>query len=201
VRALTWLRDYYQRFSPSLAELNSGLPSGRNRFTAGREAMRFSVTGELFDYLTAAPDVSIGLGKMPYDPASGVTDPAWVGGHTLAIPKAAKNPDAGWEFLRFVTADPEGSTAWAQGSGWFPGYLRSPVFREKFARDPYLGPYMQILLGATNQRPVMPVQKRYWEELDSALNDVFALAIQPLEALQRVSQRVQDELATVMSGE
>jgi hypothetical protein len=105
------------------------------------------------------------------------------------------------EFLRFVTADPEGSTAWAQGSGWFPGYLRSSVFREKFSHDPYLSIYMQILMGATNQRPVMPVQKKYWEELDLALNDVFGGKIQPLEALQRVSLRVQDEQDTLIKGQ
>lgn len=199
VKALEWLRDYHSRYARDLGALDSGLPSGRNRFTAGREAMRFSVTGELFDYLRAIPDISIGVGKMPYLPESDVTDPAWVGGHCVTIPTGVRDPHAAWDFLRFISADPDGTAAFAEGSGWFPGYLRTPIFRDKFAKDPYLNGYMEILLGATNQRPVIPVQNEYWNQLAVALQAVFSGTNQPQTALETVSLRVADELGRVLS--
>ncbi len=199
VEALEWLRDYHTCYSSELGTLNAGLPSGRNRFTAGREAMRFFTTGDLFNFLRVAPDVSVGVGKMPYRPESGVTDPAWVGGWCVAMPAGADNPDAAWEFLRFISADPEGTAAYATASGWFPGFLRTPVFRDVFSKDPILNGYMEVLLSATNQRPVMPVQTEYWHQLTIALQDVFAGRNQPLTALETASQRVTDALAQALS--
>lgn len=58
--------------------------------------------------------------------------------------------------------------------------------------------YMRILLSARNQRPVIPVQQTYWDELEKALPQVFAGKIQPREALEYVSERVDAELAKAL---
>lgn len=199
VKALTWLRDYHQRYNADAGGLNSGLPTGRNRFTAGREAMRFAVTANVFNFLQVAPEIDIGIGKMPYDEAASNKNPAWVGGWTIAIANGSKHPDAAWKFMHYVTATAEGTSAFASASGWFPAYLKSPAFLERFAKDKYLSVYMNILLEASHQRPVIPVQQVYWDELDKAVVEVLNHRIQPAPALQFVSQRVDDELAKLLA--
>lgn len=204
VKALEWLRGYYQRYYSDLRAMNTGMAVGITLgpkwFSARKVAMRYSVTGELFDFLKNDPSLSIGIGKMPYLPESGNKNPAWTGGWCVAIPQGAKNADAAWQFLRYITTDRKGVTVFAETSGWFPGYLRTPVFSEKFAKDPWLSHYMNILLEASNQRPAIPVQRTYWAELTQAVQDVFAGKNQPQAALQVVSERVAADLAKAMAA-
>lgn len=198
--ALEWLRDYHRRFLSTAAALGQGLPSGRNRFSAGREAMVFATTGAVQNYVRVAPDLNLGLGKVPYDEANSNHNPTWVGGFTLALASGSKHPKEAWQFLHFLTADPEGTAVFGEASGSFPGYLRTPVFRQVFAKDRFLSVYMDIVLNATKQRPVIPVQKSYFAQLTQALADVFAGKSQPRDALRMASARVQDELTQVLSA-
>lgn len=200
VNALTYLRDYYQRYSGSLAPLNQGLPAGRNRFTASREAMRFSVTGDLFDYLTRFPDLDIGIGKMFYHPEGGVENPAWLGGWALSIPKGAKHLDAAWKLVHYLTADPEGTSLFGEASGWMPYYLRSPVFRTYFAKNAYWRVYLDIATTAAHYRPAMPVSDAYARELEGALQAVLPGRLQPRDGLEQATRRVQIELDRVLAG-
>lgn len=199
IKALTYLRGYFDQYNGLVAPLSQGLPSNYDRFMNRREAMVFSHTGRARNVVTYAPDLDFGIGPLPYDPEGGDRNPTWVGGWTVAIPTGAKNPDAAWAFLRYITASPEGTKTFAEGSGWFPAFLRSPAF-QTFQKDRVMRPFVDILLKAAHQRPVIPVQQTYWDELNIALTDTFAHRIQPAEALARVSERVQAELAKVMAG-
>ncbi|HEX6972400.1 MAG TPA: ABC transporter substrate-binding protein [Limnochordia bacterium] len=196
--ALSWLKRYYDEYQPMLGQLNGRVGPGRDRFMSGLEAMVFSHTGRARNIAQVAPDTPFGIAPMPYDPSAADGPQAWVGGWTLAIPRGAKNPDLGWEFIRFITADPVGTERFAVVSGWFTGYLRSPAY-EVFREDPILAPFMQIVIAARHQRPVIPVQERYWTELEQAVNRVFVENALPREVLQHVSEVVQDELERALS--
>ncbi len=198
VAAVTYLRDYYQRYAGAVNALSQGLPSGRNRFTAGRDAMRFNVTGELFQWKKTFPDLDIGVGKMFYHPESGVENPAWLGGWSLAIPRGVKNKEAAWKLVHYLTADPEGTARFGEASGWMPFYVKSPVFRTYFARDPVWRVYLEIATTAANYRPPIPVAQAYATELDQALRAVFAGQLQPRDALQQAGRKVQLELERVL---
>lgn len=200
VEALTYLRSFYERYNPELPILSEGLPPNRGRFAAGRDAMRFSVTGELFEYLERFPDLDIGIGKMFYQPESGVHNPAWLGGWSLGMPPGVRDPQVAWELMSYLTADREGTACFAEASGWMPFYVKSPVYQSKFARDPYWRVYMDIALTAESYRPAMPVIESYYNELDKAFPLMMSGEMQPRDALQQVSERVQLELDKVLQG-
>ncbi len=197
VAALTWLKAQYDQYNPGLARLNSKVGPGRDRFMSGLEAMVFSHTGRARNIARVAPDIHFRLAPMPYDAGAAKGPQAWVGGWTLAIPQGARNPELGWEFIRFITADPRGTTRFATVSGWFTGYLKSPAYAE-FRKDRILAPFLEIVTMAQHQRPVIPVQERYWNELDQAVNAVLTRNAPPRETLQHVSQVVQSELDRVL---
>lgn len=197
VRALDWLRRYYEQYVGGVGELSRRVAQG-DRFTNGFEAMVFSHTGRVKSVKDTVPDLRFGIAAMPYDPAEGSPNPTWVGGWTLAIPAGAANPDLAWEFIKYVTATPEGTEAFAITSGWFPSYIPSPAF-QIFLDDPVMGPFVDIIVKAKNQRPVIPVQELYVSEMEAALTDVFAGRVPPVEALARVASRVQLEFDRVMN--
>lgn len=198
IKALSWLKASYDQYGPGLAQLNSRTSPGRDRFMSGLEAMVFSHTGRARNIAQVAQDISFRVAPMPYDPEAVSGPQAWVGGWTLAVPRGARSPDLGWEFIRFVTADPVGTERFAAVSGWFTGYVRSPAYAA-FREDPILAPFLEIVIGARHQRPVIPVQERYWTALDEAVNRVFTQNALPRDVLQHVTEVVQIELKRALS--
>lgn len=192
VEAVEFIRDYHQRYNASLGA-NIGFPSGN-------EAMRFAVTANLLEWRNQFPDIPLGAGFEPYKADTGSPNPSWIGGWAMGILKESQQKDLAWEFLKFITATPEGTYAFAKPSGWIPAYLKSPIMQD-FMEDPHLSVYLQIAQTARFVRPAMPVISFYMTELGSALDQVLQGNKQPADALRFVDQLVQQEQDRVLAGE
>lgn len=157
-----------------------------------RAAMAPHHSGIIRGWIMArTPDLNFGLALMPYD-ASQVDGPQnWIGGFTLVMSAGAKDPDAAWEFIRYATADPEGTLIYALATGSFPGYRASPAFRE-LGRDRIAAQFLQILQGARHARPPIPNQAYYHNELNGRI----------FEALrgQKPSRQVLDEITRIVQA-
>ena len=109
---------------------------------------------------------------------------SWSGGYALAIPSAARNREAAWAFIRYMSSteaqriwrDSERDLAHAQGALFAPTQnprrdlneqffkkyvLENPEFPEKF-KDAFAA--FNSLLPVARFRPVTPVGQRLWIE-------------------------------------
>lgn len=193
VASLEYLRDHWSRLNTDVSALGQGLPTGRSTFSAGRIAMQFFVTGDLFTMVKTCPDVEVGVGKMPYKVDTGLENPAWIGGWSLSMAKGAKNPEEGWKLIEYLTASPEGTALFAGASKWLPGYLRSPALRD-FATDPYWRVYADIAMTTVKFRPAIPQQGDYYAELDRILPLTLNGTRMPLDALEEVTRIVEAKI-------
>jgi len=189
VEALTYLRDYYEKYYALATPLSQGLPTGLERFSAGREAMRLSVSNRVVTYRKNVPQLNFNVGKMFYKPGVGADNPAWIGGWSLSMSATTQVPEATWRVIRHLSADPEGTTLYAQGSGAIPAYIKSPGLRE-FVKSKDWEPYVNIYLTSTRYRPAIPVQGFLNSELTRIFNPVMKGHLMPQDALKEVSQRV-----------
>jgi len=189
VKALEWMKSYVDRYTWTGME-GLGFMNGNVAFQpyGPWELPRLATTAE-FEYT---------LSVMPYHPDGGKQNPTWVGGHKIAIPQGAKHRKEGWDFIRYIGADPEGSAILAEPLNWFPAYIRSDVY-DIYRDQEYAGIFADILMTASHQRPVIPVAQTYWEELEKAVVGVLQQGKPPLEALSQVDEVVQSKLDDVMT--
>jgi multiple sugar transport system substrate-binding protein len=96
------------------------------------------------DPTLATPEM-IGAGPFPGE-APGKPGAVTIGGWGIAMVAGAKEREAGWEFMRYCGADPEGTTTIARMNG-LPGWLKSPGLAE-VARDPLQKPYVEAVQRA-----------------------------------------------------
>lgn len=190
VEAVEWVREYYTRYA------NAG---NFGAFQDGKEGMRFLLAATTRGLIRDFPDLEIGVGYEPYKEEAGAPNPSWIGGFAAGIMRGSKNPQMAWEFLKFLTATPEGTGVFAAGSGLMPAYLRSPHYRE-LVKDPHMKVYLDIAQNARYRRPSIPVTADYMAALDQAFKDVMSGKQQPKDALQFAQDQIQRKLDAVLSG-
>ncbi|HHT25893.1 MAG TPA: extracellular solute-binding protein [Firmicutes bacterium] len=193
VKALEYLKDYWTRYNDMYMSLGQGLPSGQNRFLAGRQAMSFYVTGDYFLHKQRFRDFEFGFGPMPIDPESGVTNPAWIGGWSVGILTGAKNPDDAWKFIHYITADPEGASLFSQGSGWITANIKAPAFRN-LGRDADWKVWTDIAITTERYRPAIPALSFYNTQLEKLLGPALNGSVTPRAGLEEVSRLVELEM-------
>lgn len=193
VQALEYLKDYWFRYNDMYIGLGSGLPTGRDRFTSGREVSRFMVTGDLFKAMKTFPDLDLGLGKMPVNTESGVDNPAWIGGWSLGLLTGSKNPDEAWKLIQYLTADPEGVSLFAEASGYMPAMIRAPGFR-KLGADPQWKPWVDIAITTARFRPAIPVLEFYTQQLNTVYPKLLNGSVTVRAGLEEVSRLVELEM-------
>ena len=86
-----------------------------------------------------------------------------------------------WTWLKFVTADPEG-TAIICGGGALPAYKKSNLYAE-YRKDPLHAGFINVLESASHVRPIMPASDVLYAQLDNALTQVLAGKKSPIDAL------------------
>jgi ABC-type glycerol-3-phosphate transport system substrate-binding protein len=117
----------------------------------------------------------------------------------MAIPRGARNADDAWEFIRFLSHDPEGTTLVGHTMGVFPGVRDAPYYDEVREKPRYRD-YYKILESTQHQRPVMPVQNFYMRELGRAVEASYYQRLEPAEALATARKNTQAELDLALTG-
>lgn len=129
-----WLLDFNERINggySTVQALKAEMGSIRDAWYNGRSVLHVEGVWIFREAKAAKPDLNFGAAPMPFNaknPKAKSTDVADTG-WGYAIPKGAKNPDAAWEWTKYITAG-EGN------HNFFKAQLRpSPV--KKYNEDPY----------------------------------------------------------------
>jgi multiple sugar transport system substrate-binding protein len=180
-KARTFVDTYWQW--PSVGTL----PEEQDPFLTGKVAMVLTGQWELPRIKKHAPDLEY---SVTFIPAPNGLKSSWSGGWSLVIPQGAKNPDAAYQFIRFVT-DAHGQEELAKVSGMFPT-LKALADRKDLFPPEY--EFFLNLLPVAQSRPPLPVGALYWDKLKDAEEAVITNSKKPAEALQAVVTEVQPQL-------
>ncbi|MHB9037752.1 MAG: ABC transporter substrate-binding protein [Armatimonadota bacterium] len=194
IKALEWMVSYAKKYDMTkIGAFGQGQGSReQNPLYLGQVAMQLCYIPDLSDIRMYAPNLDYGLTFLP-SPPSGEDHSSWVGGYCLAIPKGCRNPNAAWTFVEWCCHTPQGTSAVGRLMGMFPGYRKSPYFRD-IKDDPHYSIFLQILRECRHQRPVIPVQPFYTEALGRALEMALYGRMTPEAALGKATTDVQVEL-------
>lgn len=116
------------------------------------------------------------------------TNKGWLGGFAVAQPHGAPHPDKSWSLIKWMTATPQGTDAWASVNGFLPAYRPSP-FLARVANQPGFAWYLKVLDAAQTTPPTVAG----WGDVPA---DAFhALLYDPLQN----KATAQDSLASFQS--
>ncbi len=200
VRALEWMVSYAKKHDVTrIASLQQGFGTAQlDPFYVGELSMRCLHLSGVEDIRRYVPDLQYGLTFIPAPP-DGEQHSSWVGGWCMGVPTGSRHPKEGFEMMRWMCADMEGSGVVGREMGLMPGYRRSPAFVELRSR-PGFDQFYKILLETRHQRPVMPVQAYYMGALKRAVDAAVYGRKTPREALDDATAETQAELDVVLRG-
>ena len=161
VAASDWLASYHLRLGPEkVAAFQSGFGdymSTQNSFFAGKEAM--TQVGEWFIQFQKqfAPDLVMNFIPAP-PPEGGRENCTIFDGSVFTIPNGVQNPDASWEFIKFLS-EPEIMGDFCFAIQNVPPKL-APASEERFVADPRFQMAVDLLNGQ-NAWPAQDGSQRF----------------------------------------
>ena len=202
VKALEWMCSYAKRFDvEKVSTLQQGFSSQeQNPFYIGKLSMQCLHISSLKDIQMYAPKgFDYGVSFIP-SPSFGEQHSSWIGGWCMAIPRGSKHADAAWEYIRWMTADPQGTYWVAKEASLLPGYRKSHYFDPSVKKPAHYQEFLQILRETRHQRPVMPAQAFYMSALRRAVDMSIHGRMTPREALREARVDTQLELDRILAG-
>lgn len=198
VKALEWMASYSKKYGPErVSGFQAGFGTGeQNPFYQGKFAMAPFGPWELAGLKKYAPDLDYGVTFLPQGPGAEPKS-SWVGGWTVGIPKGAKNKDAAFEFINWLTHSPEATNLLVDAGLGFPGWKNAPGY-EKIKNDAELRPFYDILVATKHQRPVMPATAFMFGSMDRAVDAAIFGQKTPKKALDDANAEVQKELDRIL---
>ncbi|MBP5093892.1 MAG: ABC transporter substrate-binding protein [Abditibacteriota bacterium] len=196
-----WMRDMARVYDPEkITAFASGFGGyDQSPFYIGKLAMTTIGPATIEDIKRYAPNLDYGIAPWPA-PEDGEYGAAWLGGWCFGLPKGCKHPDEAWEFLRWMTADPEGTKVMFEIFHYMPAYKKSKAYDEMTPENPYW-PFYRVLLTSKHTRPIMPAQALYMGEINKAIDRVIYGVQSPKEAMEQVTSVVQKELDLKLAAE
>ncbi len=200
VQALEYLADYYSGYLAAFNATNQGINStGFGSYTIarvanGRDSMAFTIPSGYFAVLEQFPDLNIGTGMMFVHPDSEISNPTWIGGFSLGILAGAKQPDAAFELIRYMTCDPEGIAYYAETANHMPANITAPALR-KLGADPKWRVFTEIAVSTVRYRPAIPVLESYQQQLGAVLPRILSRQVSAQAALEDLSKIVDATIA------
>jgi multiple sugar transport system substrate-binding protein len=200
VQALEYIADYYSGYLAAFNSLNQGINStGYGSYTIarvanGRDSMAFTIPSGYFAILENFPNLDIGTGMMFVHPGSDITNPTWIGGFSLGILTGAKQPEAAFELIRYMTSDPEGIALYAETANHMPANIMAPALR-KLGADPKWRVFTEIAVSTVRFRPAIPVLESYQQQLGAILPKVLSKQVTAQGALEELSKIVDATIA------
>jgi len=199
VQALEWMAEPARRWGYGLfSQIFSNLPSGYDTFMARRVAMRPEHQGLVRSIEIYTPDLNYGLADLPYHPDYVSGPQHWIGGAVLVMSSGATDPDAAWEFIRYATADPVGTTKYREIAGVFTGY-RASLVTPDLTDDHILARFSEILQNARHARPAIPNRGTLDNEFNNGVMRVIRGEAPARPVLDEITSTVQRELEELMT--
>ena len=200
VAALDWMAGYWKRLGPDkVAAFISGygdFMSPQNSFFSSTE--NIYACGEWFIQFQQqfAPDLDMEMMAYP-SPEGGRENCTTFDGSVFTVPTGVRNPEAAWAFIKWLSEDEQ------MGDFCFAIHnvppKAAPAGAERFVSDHRFQLALDLLNGQNAFGPnKMPVNDLYQTRLTEAESNVKNGAETAQEALDRVTQEVQDELDTTL---
>ncbi|MBO7392693.1 MAG: ABC transporter substrate-binding protein [Abditibacteriota bacterium] len=201
VAALEWMGKMAKEYDVTkIAAFTDGFGSkDQNAFYIGKLGMNCVAAGSIDDIKRYAPNMDYGVAPWPA-PEDGEYGAAWVGGWCFGLPVGCPHPKEGWEFIRWLTAGPEGTKVMFDIQRGLPAYKKSKAYDEMTPDSPYW-PFYQVLVNCKHQRPVMPAQALLMGELGDAVEKVIYGRDTAENVLKEATKKVQTELDLRLAGE
>lgn len=199
IAALDWIARYYKKYDVQKIRVFQAawgeMASPYNPFYRGQLAMQEAGQWELlFIKQFAKADFKYGVSPFPA-PSGGREKVAYLNGSFWAIPKGSKFPDKAFQFLNWLTDDPQAAKFAGELSNIPPRVdaIEDPVFLEKML--PNMEVYLDMLTnGYVYYFPTLPIGLYYMEELNQALQYVQSGEKTAEQALNDVQEAVIQEL-------
>ena len=195
VAAFQYIYDYAAEKGPQQVQAfrqaftRPDLPPQQNPFIA--EQLGMMITGDwmIGNMARYNPDMNYGVTYMP-TATEGGESVTWAGGWSMVMPQGAKEPEAAFEFMRYIAGEP-GQRVYSAETQHMPtvsSLQNSPdLFDEQHQ-------FFAELLPTAQSRPPLPVGALYWDELTDAWERVYLNQAEPQAALEQVASRVQPQL-------
>lgn len=226
VEALEFMTRIYDQLggAQEVAAFQSTFQGGDlDPFLQGKIVMKITGFWELTDTMAQfGRDVNWGVAPPPMpsrEVAQGRTTLSWNGGWCYAIPSTAKNKEAAWELIRFLSSqraiaiinESQRLTVESQGRIFIPTQHSNRRINEwQFAKyvdgkpglDPKVVAGVKVfndLLPGARFRPVTPVGQLLWNQHIEAMENAIYHKLTPQQSLDRATRIVQRELDKVLA--
>jgi ABC-type sugar transport system permease subunit/ABC-type glycerol-3-phosphate transport system substrate-binding protein len=224
VEALQYMTDVYDSVGgyAKVAAFQAGFQGGElDPFIQGKVAMKIDGSWQMPFLAAYGRNVDFGVAPPPMPKReldAGKPAISWNGGWAYAIPATAKQKDAAWEFIRFMTSD-RAMTIWmesereiaeAQGRLFLPRQMPMKALNQEFFEHYVYNSAMvperikagcrvfNRLLPDAKFRPVTPVGQLLWNQHASAMEAALYKRVTPQEALDTAATIVQRDLQRVL---
>ncbi|MHC4202632.1 MAG: extracellular solute-binding protein, partial [Planctomycetota bacterium] len=201
VEALAYMREVYDLLGgySAVNAFQAGFQGGElDPFIQGKVAMKIDGSWQMRHLAAFGRDVDFGVAGPPLpksELAKGRTTVSWNGGWAFAIPVTARNKEAAWAFIRFLSSDRafwiwrenERAIEEAKGHLYIPSQapvvdLNAKLFEKYVMKNPRIPQkykdgcrVFNSLFPVSRYRPVTPVGQRLWNEhinaMERALHD------------------------------
>ena len=195
VAAFQYVYDYAAEKGPQQVQAfrqaftRPDLPPQQNPFIAGQLGMIITGDWMIGNMARYNPDMNYGITYMPTVEEGGESV-TWAGGWSMVMPQGAQEPEAAFEFMRYIAGEPGQRTysAETQHMPTVSSLQNSPdLFDERHQ-------FFADLLTTAQSRPPLPVGALYWDELTDAWERAYLNETEPQAALEQVASRVQPQL-------
>ena len=111
VEAFQYIYDYAAEKGPQQVQAfrqaftRPDLPPQQNPFISQQLAMMISGDWMLGNMQRYAPDINYGVTYMP-TATEGGESVTWAGGWSMVMPQGAKEPEAAFEFMKYIAGEP-----------------------------------------------------------------------------------------------
>lgn len=228
VEALDWMTRVYDKLAPGGAQdvfaFQSSFQGGDlDPFLIGKIVMKITGFWELTDtFAQFGRNVDYACAPPPLpatEIAKGRTTLSWVGGWCYAIPSTAKNKEAAWELIRFLSSkraneiicESQRLTVESQGRVFVPTQQSNKIINQylfdKYVTgnprmDPKVAAAVKVfndLLPDARYRPVTAVGQLLWNQHIEAMENAIYHKLPPKQSLDRSTMIVQRELDVALS--
>jgi ABC-type glycerol-3-phosphate transport system substrate-binding protein len=199
VRAFAWVQSYSKKYGVTdLQTFRSGFgnfSSPQNAFLSEKVAMELQGVW-MYNFITQfSPKLQWAAVPFPY-PADrpDLANSTFVDEDVLVIPRGAKHPDEGFEFIRFVQSQ-KGMELLCMGQRKHTPLLQVSDAFWKSHPNPYIRLFAELPRGKNAFfPPKIGIWPEYRDELNNAFDEINLLQKTPKEALDEVQARIQPKL-------
>lgn len=115
----------------------------------------------------------------------------WAGGWSGVVPQGAKNPEGGYDFVKYLCGV-DGSRTYVEINNNLP--VLNDLLSDKELLGEDLTWTVDTLFPTTHFRPPLPVGAKYWDELTTAWESIYLDQATPEDALGQAKKNTQTEL-------